>query len=169
MMIRDGLLPEFDMEMAKTRTTIERVPEDRYGFKPHEKSWTAAQLLTHLATMIGWGTTTLQSESFDVSPDGKPYTPPPVVTSRAETLATFDKNVAAFREALAAADNEALMKPWSLLNNGRSMFTMPRTAVLRGMIFNHIIHHRGQLTVYLRLTGAPVPALYGPSADEGQM
>lgn len=166
-MIRDALLPEVDMEMAKTRTAIERVPEDQYGFKPHEKSWTAAHLLTHLSNLPQWGAMTLQSDSFDVSPEGKPYTPPPPVTSRTEALAAYDRNVAAMREALAAADNDTMMKPWSLLNNGKPMFTMPRAAVLRGMVFNHIVHHRGQLTVYLRLMGAPVPALYGPSADEG--
>jgi uncharacterized damage-inducible protein DinB len=169
MMIRDALLPEFDMEMAKTRTTIERVPEDQYGFRPHLKSFTAGALLTHLATIPHWGAVTLENDSFDVSPDGNPHPQQPPAASRAEALQMFDANAAAMRAALAGADNEQLMKPWSLLNNGQTVFTMPRTAVLRGMIFNHLVHHRGQLTVYLRLMGAPVPALYGPSADEGTM
>lgn len=169
MLIRDSLLAELDMEMANTRKTLERVPEDQYGFKPHEKSFSAAELSTHLATMLMWGTATLTGDSFDVSPDGKPYQPPATVQSRQELLATFDQGLASFRAALAKAENEDLLKPWSLLANGSPIFTMPRIQVLRGMILNHSIHHRGQLSVYLRLTGAPVPALYGPSADEGKM
>jgi uncharacterized damage-inducible protein DinB len=169
MLIRDALLPEFDMESAGTRKTLERLPEDQYGWRPHAKSWTAAELCTHLATMLEWGTATLRQDSFDVSPDGKPYTPPPVIQSRQELLATFDRNAAAFRAALAEASNEGLMAPWSLLSTGKPIFTMSRVAVLRSMIFNHMVHHRGQLTIYLRMTGAAVPALYGPSADETQM
>jgi uncharacterized damage-inducible protein DinB len=169
MLIRDALLPEFDHESANTRKVLERMPEDQFGWQPHPKSWTAAQLCTHLATMLTWGKVTIEQDSFDVSPDGKPYTPPPVIQSREELLAKFDEGVAGFRAALAQADNERLMAPWSLLSTGKPIFTMPRAAVLRSMILNHIVHHRGQLTIYLRMTGAPVPALYGPSADEGQM
>jgi uncharacterized damage-inducible protein DinB len=167
MLIRDAMLPEFDMEMANTRTALERAPEDQYGFKPHPKSWAMAELLTHLATLPQWGAMTLQSESFDVMPEGRPHEQAPAAKNRAEVLARFDENVAAMRSALAAADNDAMMTKWTLLGNGKEMFSMPRVAVLRGMILNHAVHHRGQLTVYLRLTGAPVPALYGPSGDEG--
>jgi uncharacterized damage-inducible protein DinB len=166
MLIRDALLPEIDMEMAKTRKTLERAPEDKYDWRPHERSFTTAELCTHMANMMQWGAVTLQSDSFDLSPDGKAYAPPPLVRSREELLKQFDEGLAAFRAALATADNEQLMAPWSLLSNGATVFTMPRVAVLRGMILNHTVHHRGQLSVYLRLTGAPVPALYGPSADE---
>ena len=91
---------------------------------------------------------------------------PPVAKTNAELLAVFDKGAAGFRAALAAAENEAMMTPWSLLAGGKTMFTMPRVAVIRGMIFNHIVHHRGQLSVYLRMCDIPVPAIYGPSADE---
>jgi len=91
---------------------------------------------------------------------------PPVANTNAELLAMFDSASAKFRATLAAADNDAMMKPWSLLAGGKAVFTMPRIAVLRGMIFNHIVHHRGQLSVYLRLCDVPVPAIYGPSADE---
>lgn len=116
--------------------------------------------------MAGWGAMTLNTESFDVAPVGQPPMKYPPFTSVAAMLETFDRNVADFRSALAAADDAAMMKSWSLLVAGNASFTMPRAAVLRSMIMNHLIHHRAQLTVYLRLLGEPVPALYGPSADE---
>ena len=123
-------------------------------------------LAIHIATMLGWGVTTLQSDSFDYAPEGgEPYVPPTAATTE-ELLAMFDKGAADFRAALAATENESMMQPWSLLGTGKVMFTMPRIAVIRGMIMSHIVHHRGQLTVYLRLCDIPVPALYGPSADE---
>jgi uncharacterized damage-inducible protein DinB len=109
---------------------------------------------------------TLQSDSFDYAPvGGEPYVAP-VAKTNAELLAMLDSASAKFRAALAAAENDALMTPWSLLGGGVTMFTMPRVAVLRSMIFNHIVHHRGQLSVYLRMCDIPVPAMYGPSADE---
>jgi uncharacterized damage-inducible protein DinB len=109
---------------------------------------------------------TLQTDSFDYAPvGGEPYVAP-VATNNAELLAIFDKAAAAFRAGLAATENDAMMKPWSLQGGGHTVFTMPKAAVLRTMIFNHIVHHRGQLSVYLRLCDIPVPAIYGPSADE---
>ncbi|MCU1238787.1 MAG: DinB [Candidatus Solibacter sp.] len=166
MKISDALLPEFDQEVKTTRKCLERIPEDKFTYKPHLKSFDMISLATHIATMLGWGTTTMQADSFDYAPEGgEPYVPP-VVKTNADLLALFDKGAAEFRAALAAAENEAMMKPWSLLGGGKVMFTMPRAAVIRGMIFNHIVHHRGQLSVYLRMCDIPVPALYGPSADE---
>jgi uncharacterized damage-inducible protein DinB len=109
---------------------------------------------------------TIESDSFDYAPvGGEPYVPPAVKTN-AELLAMFDSAAAKFRAALAGAENDDLMKPWSLLGGGVAMFTMPKVAVIRGMIFNHLVHHRGQLSVYLRMCDIPVPAIYGPSADE---
>jgi len=116
--------------------------------------------------MASWGADTLTSDNFDIAPvDGQPYQMPTAKTT-AEVLAVFDQGAAAFKQKLAATENDAMMKQWSLLQGGKPMFTMPRAAVIRGMILNHIVHHRGQLTVYLRMNNVPVPALYGPSADE---
>ena len=169
MSISASLLPEFDQEAAGTRKTLERLPEDKLDWRPHEKSMPMAGLATHIANMFRWGTITLTQNDFDFQPPGsEPYREEPV-KSRAELLAKFDANAAAFRTALAAASEEVLMANWSLLKEGQALFTMPRLAVLRGMIFNHIIHHRAQLCVYYRMNGIPVPALYGPSADEGGM
>ena len=166
MRISDALLPEFDQEMKSTRKCLERIPDDKFSYKPHPKSFDMHGLAVHIATMLGWGVTTLQSDSFDYAPEGgEPYVPPSVKTN-AELLALFDKGAGEFRAALAATDNDTMMRPWSLLGGGKTMFTMPKAAVIRGMILNHIVHHRGQLTVYLRMCDVPVPAVYGPSADE---
>ena len=169
MSISASLLPELDQEMAGTRTTLERIPEDKFDFRPHPKSFNLISLATHIANMIGWGRDTLASESFDVAPvGGEPYKEEPAA-SVAELLETFDKNLAEFRAALAAASDADFMVNWSLLAGGNVVFSMPRIACIRGMILNHLIHHRAQLTVYLRMNDVPVPALYGPSADEGNM
>ena len=167
MAINQGLLGEFDHEMENTRRTLERVPEEKFGWKPHPKSGTMIWLAGHVAQIPGWGKETFTLESLDIAPEGKPMTPPEAPKSRQELLALFDRCVAAGRAALAAASDEAMMKPWSLLAGGKTIFTMPRVAVWRGFVMNHLIHHRAQLGVYLRLNDVPVPATYGPSADEG--
>jgi uncharacterized damage-inducible protein DinB len=169
MKIIDTLLPEYDQEMAKTRTVLERCPEDKYDWKPHQKSFSMGALATHIANMPGWGADAITKDSFDVAPPGAPPYKEDPVRSRTELLERFDKNVAAARAAIAGADDNDFMKPWSLLAGGKTIFTMPRIAVLRGMIMNHTIHHRAQLGVYLRLNDVPVPAIYGPSADERGM
>jgi uncharacterized damage-inducible protein DinB len=169
MPIADSILPEFDHEMANTRKTLERVPDDKFGWTPHEKSMTMGRLAGHLAQMPGWGKDTLTTESFDVAPVDGPPVQPSQPKNRQEVLALFDKGVAEVRAALAAAKDDQLLKPWSLLAGGKPIFTMPRIAVLRSMILNHSIHHRAQLGVYLRLNNLPVPAIYGPSADEGKV
>lgn len=166
MSIAQSLLPELDMEMAGTRKTLERLPEDKFDFRPHPKSFPMISLATHITNMLGWGRDTLKSDSFDVAPvGGEPYKENPAA-SVAELVETFDKNLAEFREALASASDADMMANWSLLAGGQTLFTMPRIACIRGMILNHLIHHRAQLTVYLRMCDVPVPALYGPSADE---
>lgn len=169
MSIAQSLLPEFDQELAGTRKTLERIPADKFDWRPHEKSFTMISLATHIANMFGWGMTTIKESSFDVAPvGGEPYKEEPA-KSVAELLEKFDKNAAEFRAVIAGASDADLMADWSLLQGGNTLFTMPRIACLRGMIFNHIIHHRAQLTVYLRMNDVPVPALYGPSADESGM
>ncbi len=167
MTIKDALLPEFDQEMAHTRKTLERVPEDKFGWKPHPKSFSMISLATHIANMVGWTVDTMNKESFDISPPGAPPYKEEPAASRAQLLEKFDKSVAAGRAALAGASDEAFLKNWSLLAAGNTLFTMPRVACIRTFVMNHVIHHRAQLGVYLRLNDVPVPSIYGPSADEG--
>jgi len=169
MSLSAAMLPELDQEMAKTRTTLERIKEEMFDWKPHEKSFSFGDMANHLARLPGWGAETLNSDSLDLDPETSGFSPPPPDETLEGVLATFDQNVAEFRTALAKAGDQDLVVEWSLFNAGEKLFTMPRVAVIRGMILNHIIHHRGQLTVYLRLNELPVPALYGPSADEGGM
>jgi uncharacterized damage-inducible protein DinB len=151
--------------MAQTRRTLERIPDDRLDYKPHPKSWAMGGLATHVATIPMWAEMTVQQDSIDIG--GTPPQEP--LGSRKEILERFDRNVAASRAAIAAAEDARLLAPWSLLMNGQTVFTMPRTAVLRTFVMNHIIHHRAQLGVYLRMNDVPVPAIYGPSADEQGM
>ena len=167
MKLSDALLPEFDQEMANTRKTLERVPDDKLSWKPHQKSFAMGALATHIANMVGWTVDTIQKDSFDVAPAGAPPTPAPPAKSRQELLDTFDKNAVAARAAIAGASDEHFLKPWSLLAGGKTLFTMPRIACIRSFVMNHTIHHRAQLGVYLRLNDIPVPSIYGPSADEG--
>jgi uncharacterized damage-inducible protein DinB len=169
MAISESLLPEFDQEMANTRKTLERVPDDKFGWKPHEKSYAMGGLTTHLANLPSWAVLTINADSFDMAPPGAEPFKMPEVKSRQEALEMFDKNVADARAALAAASDEHLLKPWSLLSGGNTLMTLPKIAVLRSFVMNHIIHHRAQLGVYLRLNDIPVPSIYGPSADEGAM
>lgn len=164
MNLTDSLLAELDQESAGTRKTLERIPEDRLDWRPHERSWTVRELATHVATVPSWMTVTLEQDSFDIAGDDPSDREAPDTVDG--IVALFDDNLSAARAALAEADDELLGRPWTLSNGGDEIFTMPRAAVLRTMIFNHTVHHRGQLTVYLRLTGAKVPGLYGPSADE---
>jgi uncharacterized damage-inducible protein DinB len=157
-----AMLPEFDHEMANTRKTLDRVPDDKFGWKPHEKSGTMGWLASHVATLPRLAVFTIEQDSVDISTAPRP----PQATSRRELLEMFDKHVTAARAAIAGASDEKLQKPWSLLSSGKTIFTLPRSAVLRGFVMNHNIHHRAQLGVYLRLNDIPVPAIYGPSADE---
>ena len=167
--MNQALLGEFDHEMANTRKTIERVPEDKFAWKPHEKSMTLSRLASHLAEIPSWTVNALEKDSLDLAPPGAPPYQSPNPRSRKEILDLFDKNVAAARAALGGVSDDNLMKPWSLLMTGRTIFTLPRVAVFRSFVMSHTIHHRAQLGVYLRLNNIPVPAIYGPSADEGAM
>ena len=164
--LSDALLPEFDHEMANTRKTLERVPDGKFDWKPHEKSSAMGGLATHLANLPTWAGVAIDMDKFDMAPEGKPQRAAPCNT-RQEVLETFDKNVAAAREAIAGASDQHLFQPWTLLSNGKQILSLPRVAVLRSFVMNHIIHHRAQLGVYLRLNDIPVPSIYGPSADEG--
>jgi uncharacterized damage-inducible protein DinB len=163
MALVDTLLPEFDHEMTTTRKVLERVPEGQFDWKPHPKSFSIGALASHVATLPVWGTEALTVLEFDVGGDQRPPTAP---ASKSELLATFDKNAADARAALAGKTDAELLAMWALKRNGHTIFAMPRTAVWRSFVLNHLIHHRGQLTVYLRLLDVAVPSVYGPSADE---
>jgi uncharacterized damage-inducible protein DinB len=166
MTIAESLLPEFDHEMATTRRLLERVPEDRFGWRPHEKSMTLGRLASHLAEMPDWGYEVCTGDEIDLAPQGAEPQKPAVHTARAELLAAFDAAVAKAREAIARTDDATMMRDWSAKGGDQTYFTMPKVAVLRAWVLNHNVHHRGQLSVYLRLLDVPVPAIYGPSADE---
>jgi uncharacterized damage-inducible protein DinB len=165
MAIADALLPEFDREMGVTRRLLERVPDGQFAWQPHPRSMTLGRLSEHLAELPQWVGTAVAESGLDLAaarrPDG--YQPP---ASRAAVLAMFDTNVAAARAALAGRTDAELMAPWTLRRGEHTVFTMPKAGVLRSFVFNHIIHHRGQLSVYLRLHDVPLPSIYGPSADE---
>ena len=162
----ETILREFDHEMATTRRVLERVPEDKLDWKAHPKSNTIGWNAAHLAEIPGWVPPTLTQDEWDIAPVGSEPYRTPHLTSRQEILDLFDKNVTAAREALAAVKDEDMSKTWSLLMGGKTMLSMPRAAVIRSFIMNHLIHHRAILTVYYRLNDVPVPSIYGPSGDE---
>lgn len=166
MTIAQSMLPEFDHEMAQTRKVLACVPEGKNDFRPHAKSMTLGRLAGHVAELPWWTVETIDQTELDLAPvGGKPY-PRFIFTTRADTLKTFDDNVAAARSALAKATDADLMVTWSLKGGGKTLLSLPRIAVFRSMVMNHIIHHRAQLGVYLRLNECAVPGMYGPSADE---
>ena len=167
MPISQTILPEFEHEMTNTRKTLERVPDDKFDWKPHEKSMTLGGLATHLGNIPSWTAQTFDRDELDIAPPGQPPYRLEQAKSRADLLEAFDKNVASARVALESATDENWQGSWSLLAGGNKIFTLPRTAVMRGFVMNHLIHHRAQLGVYLRLLDVPVPSIYGPSADEG--
>jgi uncharacterized damage-inducible protein DinB len=166
MAIKESILPEFDHEMATTRKLLERVPEAKADWQPHPKSMTLGKLSIHLATLPQWVMTTMKQTELDMNPPGGEPMKQAEFESTAVTLATFDAKVREARETIAAAEDKDFMVPWAFKNNGRQIFSMPRVAVLRSFVVNHIIHHRGQLSVYLRLHDVPIPSIYGPTADE---
>jgi uncharacterized damage-inducible protein DinB len=162
----ESVLPEFDQEMANTRKVLERVPEDKLDWRPHPKSQTIGWNANHLADLPRTINATLAGPSFDFAPVDGPRYQLPSLTSRREILELFDRNVAGARAALAAMPDEAVGEPWTLLQAGQPLFTMPKGAVVRFFALNHAIHHRAILCVYLRLNDVPVPGMYGPSGDE---
>jgi uncharacterized damage-inducible protein DinB len=166
MTFAEMILPEFDQEMASTRKVLERVPEDKLEWQAHPKSHTIGWNANHLAEMPSWVINTLSALSLDIAPPGgQPYQSPKL-KSRQEILGLFDKNVAAARQALATVTDEEVGQMWSLLKGGQTLLTMPRSAMIRSFVLNHIVHHRAILCVYLRLNDIPVPGMYGPSGDE---
>ncbi len=168
MKLSEMLLPEFEQEMAHTRNMLERMPEDKLDYKPHEKSWSLGELATHLANLPGWTMHTLNQDSLHLgNADQQPRMQP--IKSRQEALTLFETNVANAREAISGASDDQLMAPWSLISEGKTVFTLPRISVLRNFVMNHNIHHRAQLGLYLRLNDIPLPFIYGATADEQEM
>lgn len=168
MTIGQSMIPEFDEEMKNTRKVLERVPDEKWNWKPHEKSGTLGWLAIHVATIPEWIPMVIKTEELDYAPVGGPAYEGPKIANRKELLAAFDKGSAEAREALSKVSDEDIAKGWKLLAGGQEIFTMPRVACIRSMCTNHLIHHRAQLTVYFRLVNVAVPGLYGPSADEAQ-
>ena len=156
------LLAEYDEEMKKTRTMLERVPDDKLAWKPHDKSMTLGRLASHVADFPTWALTTVQVDTLVLNPGDRPVPP----TSRNQILNKFDKDLANARQAIAGLSEDQLATVWTLKFGDQVLFQMPRTAVLRHTVMDHLIHHRGQLSVYLRLLDVPVPGMYGASADE---
>jgi uncharacterized damage-inducible protein DinB len=162
MALVDALLPEFDHEMATTRKLLERVPDDKLAWKPHARSFALGELATHVATIPMWGEMTVTQPEIDVGGDPRQA----ALTSRAAMLAAFDTHAAAARAAIVGKSDAELMAPWALKRSGQTIFSMPKAAVWRSFVMNHLVHHRGQLAVYLRMLDVPIPSMYGPSADE---
>lgn len=156
----EALLPEFDQEMATTRRVLERVPGDKGSWKPHPKSFSMGHLAQLVSWMPGWITNTLREPTLDLGKAGG-YS----LETTESLLKGFDANVASARAALKDTPDTAWAETWSLTRGGQILWSAPRSVVVRNHL-NHLIHHRAQLTVYLRLTDVPVPATYGPSADE---
>jgi uncharacterized damage-inducible protein DinB len=157
------LLPELDEEMKKTRTTLERVPTDKMDFAPHAKSMPMGKLAPHVAQLTGFGLTILTTPELDFSKTSIPRLP---FESTAQLVQAFDEGAAKVRAALQASPDEAWKENWKLSFQGKTIFEGQRFLAYRQMFLNHLVHHRAQLGVYLRLNDRPVPATYGPSADD---
>jgi len=162
MAFSQALLPEFEEEMKNTRKLLECVPDGKFDYQPHTKSMTLGRLASHVAELPWWGTVTLDTEVLDMQPDQKPA----VYSTRAELLAAFDKHVAETRGKVAKATDEDWAKTWTFKYAGQQIMSMPRSAVMRSVVMNHLVHHRAQLGVFLRLLDVAIPGMYGPSADE---
>ena len=165
-MLASAFIAEIEQEAKVTREMLSRVPSDKFDWKPHEKSMSFGKLASHVAEMFGWTPATITQSELDFSKfDYKPFEP-----ETTDQLVEFlDKNVAEAIDILRNATDDIFLEMWSMRNGETVYFTLPKVVVMRSVVLNHIVHHRGQLSVYLRLNDIPVPSIYGPSADEGQM
>jgi uncharacterized damage-inducible protein DinB len=162
MPIADTLIMELEREAQTTRKLLERVPDDKLAWKPHAKSMSLGRLAQHVATTPGFISGMARLDGYDV----EKFAEPPALESAAALVAAMEESVAQAKANLAATDDAAMMADWSFRRGGHAIMTIPRIGVYRSILFNHLYHHRGQLTVYLRLLNVPVPSIYGPSADE---
>ena len=163
MAIAQALLSEFDYEMATTRKMLDRFPDEKADWKPHDTCMTLGRLAGHVSELVGWTIPTLTQDKLEMDPNN--YNPA-IVKSHAEAVKQFDETVKTARAAIAGASDETFMKPWTFVAGGKTVFTMPKIAVMRSFVMNHMIHHRGQLAAFYRIAGVPVPSIYGPSKDE---
>jgi uncharacterized damage-inducible protein DinB len=161
MKLADSLLMEFDQEAQTTKRVLERIPDDKLAWKPHQKSFSLGQLALHIASGPGQIVAAVSQDTAEV-----PNFAQPEAKSRQEVLETFSKSMASARDALKKMDDARLVSEWTLTKNGKTLMSMPRIGFLRSILLNHTYHHRGQLSVYLRILDVPVPSIYGPSADE---
>lgn len=163
--LNEALLAEFENEMQTTRKCLASVPTEKMSWKPHEKSMSMGRLASHIADMVGWASEIIANDVLEIAPDGAP---PPAneAASTAELLENFDKHLAMGSASIRGASDETLFENWTFKFGGKALMTVPRMAAIRGFVLSHIIHHRGQLSVYLRLNDIPVPSIYGPSADD---
>jgi len=168
MKLADLFLAQLEREAVGTRRALERVPEGRNDWKPHEKSMPLGYLAALVAHMPSWITMMVNQDELDMTSPGTSEFKPKEVSTTGELLRLFDASLAKAREALANATDEHLMTPWRFVVGGHVASEQPRYVMITDAVFSHLAHHRGQLTVYLRLNGASVPAVYGPSADEGR-
>jgi uncharacterized damage-inducible protein DinB len=164
MSIADTFVAEFNHESSGTRKLLERLPEDKLSWKPHPKSMSLGALATHIANIPHWAEIIVNESEFDM---GRGDNRAPERKGRKEILELFEENIAAFQKTLSGKADQHLFQNWTLKNKGAVVLTLPRVACIRSFILSHVVHHRGQLTVYLREHDVPLPALYGPSADEG--
>lgn len=162
MSINQAFIGELDYEVVSTRKILERIPAEKFDWKPHEKSMSMGVQANHLADLFSWYKVTMEQDGLDFA-DGYEQ---PQATSGEELAAILDKNFAEAKESLQQADPSVFTKDWTLRSGEHVIFTMPKAAVLRTFVVNHVVHHRAQLAVYLRLNDIPVPSMYGPSADE---
>jgi len=160
---RDSLLPEFDQEVAATRRVLERVPDRALDWRPHPKSFNLGELATHLSRIPHWGTLILTREAYDLATSGPRGSALP---SAAAVLEQFDANVREVRKTLVEMTEGQLLQPWQLRRGDRVVMSVPKVSAVRGFVVRHLVHHRGQMTVYLRMNEVPLPPLYGPTADE---
>lgn len=160
----DALLPEFDREMGLTRRLLDRVPDGQFDFKPHPTSVTLGRLAEHLTEMPQWTTITMTQDGIEMTTQRPAdYVRP---ATRDAVLAQFDRYLKEGRGHLVGKIDGEFLAPWTLKAGGKEVFTMPKIAVMRNFVLNHMIHHRGQFAVYLRMLGVPIPSIYGPSGDE---
>lgn len=164
MTVHESFLPDFDHEIASTHRLLERVPASDLAWAPHERSFSLGDLAMHLARLVGWARTILDQDFYDLKSASAAQ--PPAEFSLTDVLSTFDRHAAAVRERLLTMADAELVAPWELRNGAEVLMSMPRITALRRFVLHHLVHHRGQLSVYLRLRNVPLPPLYGPTADE---
>lgn len=165
MTFSEMILPEFDEEMKNTRKVLDLVPDGKFDYQPHPKSMSMMRLASHIAEMPAWVASTVDLTELNMEPGQQPW----IAKTRAELVEKFDRGVAEARERIRKTGDESWAQTWTFKYAGEPMIQLPRSMVLRSVILNHVIHHRAQLGVYLRLNNIAIPGMYGPSADEPNM